>query len=279
VAARTVGRAFIEAWSRMLARYVREWDDFPDLPRIEVADVNDPPVLGAVQELAPDLVAVSGTNLVGSAVIEASARGGGIVNLHTGISPQVKGGPNCTNWCLARGWFDLIGNTVMWLDAGIDSGNLIATERTRLTGDEDLAELHWKVMEHAHGLYARAIGAIGAGRPVPDVPQDEVGRGPTFRSRLDGAADVESALELQASLREGGGRRPRIPRAPRRPRGCPQDWVIACLPRGAGIQSMVSRWSSHPRWHRARGRAGRSAPRAALGRSRNGLEALRAFPR
>ena len=182
VAARTVGRAFTEAWSRMLARYEREWDDFPDLPRIEVTDVNEPPVLEAVQELAPDLVAVSGTNLVGPAVIEASARRRGIVNLHTGISPQVKGGPNCTNWCLARGWFDLIGNTVMWLDAGIDSGNLIATERTRLTGDEDLAELPWKVMEHAHGLYARAIGAIGAGRPMPDVPQDEIGRGATFRN-------------------------------------------------------------------------------------------------
>jgi methionyl-tRNA formyltransferase len=182
VAARTVGRPFTEAWSRMLARYDRERRGFPDLPRIEVADVNAPPVLEAIEELAPDLVAVSGTNLLGPAVIEASARGRGIVNLHTGISPQVKGGPNCTNWCLARGWFHLIGNTVLWLDAGVDSGNLIATERTPLTGDEDLAELHWKVMEHAHDLYARGIGAIAAGRPVPDVPQDEVGRGSTFRN-------------------------------------------------------------------------------------------------
>jgi methionyl-tRNA formyltransferase len=179
IAGRTVGRPFTRAWWRMLARYARH-GCFPDLPSLQVADVNDAPVLAWIDELAPDLVAVSGTNLVGEAVIEAAARGRGIVNLHTGISPQVKGGPNCTNWCLARGWFHLIGNSVMWLDPGIDSGNLIATERTPLTGNEDLEELHWKVMQHAHGLYVRAIGAIASGRPVPEVPQDRIGRGTTF---------------------------------------------------------------------------------------------------
>jgi methionyl-tRNA formyltransferase len=163
----------------MLSRYARQ-GAFPDLPTLEVANVNDAPVLGLIDELAPDLVAVSGTNLVGEAVIEAAPRRRGIVNLHTGISPQVKGGPNCTNWCLARGWFHLIGNSAMWLDLGIDSGNLIATERTPLTGGEDLEELHWKVMQHSHDLYVRAIGAIAADRPVPDVPQDRIGRGTTF---------------------------------------------------------------------------------------------------
>jgi methionyl-tRNA formyltransferase len=178
-AGRTVGRPFTSAWSRMLARYARQ-GGFPDLPTLEVANVNDAPVLGVIDDLAPDLVAPSGTNLVGEAVIAAAGRESGIVNLHTGISPQVKGGPNCTNWCLARGWFHLIGNSVMWLDLGIDSGNLIATERTPLTGGEGLEELHWKVMQHSHDLYVRAIGAIAADRPLPEVPQDRIGRGTTF---------------------------------------------------------------------------------------------------
>jgi methionyl-tRNA formyltransferase len=179
IAERIVGPPFTRAWSRMLARYARK-GDFPHLPTLDVANVNDTPVLGAIDHLAPDLVAVSGTNLVGEPVIEAAARGRGIVNLHTGISPYVKGGPNCTNWCLARGWFHLIGNTVMWLDPGIDSGNLIATERTPLSGNETLEELHWKVMEHAHDLYVRAVGAIASDRPVPAMPQDRIADGTTF---------------------------------------------------------------------------------------------------
>jgi len=180
VSLRLVGRPLLEAWRELGARYAAQHAAFPAVPRVDVANVNDPPTLDALAAWGPELVAVSGTNLVGRRIIaEASARRG-IVNLHTGISPYVKGGPNCTNWCLATGRFDLIGNTVMWLDPGIDTGNIIATERTPLTGDEDLAELHWKVMEHAHDLYRRAIERIAAGQPVPSVPQDEVGSGPVY---------------------------------------------------------------------------------------------------
>jgi methionyl-tRNA formyltransferase len=180
LAGRVVGRPFTSAWFSMLERYASEYGGFPAVPQLEVRNINDPPVLSTIEETAPDLVAVSGTNIIGSAVIEAADKGQGVLNLHTGLSPYVKGGPNCTNWCLARGWFHLIGNTVMWLDAGIDSGNLIATEATALDGRESVAELHWKVMEHAHDLYVRSIGAIARGDWIASVPQREVGDGPTF---------------------------------------------------------------------------------------------------
>jgi methionyl-tRNA formyltransferase len=193
IAARTVGRPFTAAWFELLARYDREHGGFPDSPRIQVDNVNDQGTLDAIADLSPDLIAVSGTNLVGERVIDAAGRTRGIVNLHTGISPHVKGGPNCTNWCLAEGWFHLIGNSVMWLDRGIDSGNLIASERTPLTGEEGLGELHWRVMEHAHDLCARAVAAIAAGEPVPDVAQAEVGSGPTFHN-----ADWTASAMLRA---------------------------------------------------------------------------------
>jgi hypothetical protein len=35
-------------------------------------------------------------------------------------------------------------------------------------------------MEHAQDLYARAVGAHADGRELPNVPQDEIGTGPTF---------------------------------------------------------------------------------------------------
>jgi methionyl-tRNA formyltransferase len=130
-----------------------------------------------LKKYTPDLTIVSGTNLVGKKVIGASAK---IVNLHTGISPYVKGGPNCTNWCLAKNWFHLIGNTVMWLDSGIDTGRIITTEQTPLDGNETLFELHRKVMRHAHDLYVRAVRQICEGREVPSVPQSEIAAGAVF---------------------------------------------------------------------------------------------------
>jgi methionyl-tRNA formyltransferase len=174
---RLTGREFVETWMRMLREYDRQYASFPDAPVIRVTNVNDAGTIEALEKYAPDLTIVSGTNLVGKKVVGASQR---IVNLHTGISPYVKGGPNCTNWCLAKNWFHLIGNTVMWLDLGIDTGRLIATEQTPLDGGESLFELHWKVMQHAHDLYVRAVGRIGDGAHVPALPQSVIGEGTTF---------------------------------------------------------------------------------------------------
>ena len=170
------------AWFAMLAYYDRLHPAFP-VPPIEVADINDPDVLALVGRERPDLVVVSGTNLLKPPLIEKIGETGKIVNLHTGISPYVKGGPNCTNWCLALRRFDLIGNTVMWLDAGIDSGAIIATERTPLTGRESLSGLHIAVMEHAHALYVRVIRMFADGAALPSVRQDALGRGRLFLTR------------------------------------------------------------------------------------------------
>lgn len=182
LASRTFGREFVDVWSRMLKKYDEVFPQLPTENIIRVKNVNDTETINAIEKYAPDLVVVSGTNLVGKKVIEAAQRGRGIVNLHTGISPYVKGGPNCTNWCLAKNWFHLIGNTIMWLDPGIDTGNIIATEQTPLDGNENLFELHWKVMQHAHELYATAISHLASGKETLSIPQKSVVEGNDFYS-------------------------------------------------------------------------------------------------
>lgn len=177
---RTVGRPLVEAWSKMLAAYEASFPEFPDVPIIKVRNVNDNGALESMERYSPDLTIVSGTNLVGKKVVDMANSGNGIVNMHTGISPYVKGGPNCTNWCLAKNRFHLIGNTIMWLDSGIDTGRIIATERTPLTGRETLLELHINVVDHAHELYVRAIRQIAEGNEVPSVPQDSIDEGRLF---------------------------------------------------------------------------------------------------
>jgi folate-dependent phosphoribosylglycinamide formyltransferase PurN len=180
VAGRVAGRPFVAAWQRMQQAYAELYPGFPEAPVVRVRNVNDAPTVEAIEKAAPDLIVVSGTNLVGKKIISMTSQKMGMVNLHTGISPYVKGGPNCTNWCLAEKSFHLIGSTVMWLDAGIDTGNIIATEQAPLDGRETLDELHWKVMEHAHDLYVRVIAKLARGETLPSVPQDSIGSGRTF---------------------------------------------------------------------------------------------------
>ncbi len=192
VSNRLVGRPLVETWLKMLGECDRQFLNFPDVPIVSVQNINDQATLETLEKYRPDLTAVSGTNLVGKKVINAAEK---IINLHTGISPYVKGGPNCTNWCLAKNWFYLIGNTIMWLDAGIDSGKIIATEQTPLDGNETLFELHWKVMQHAHDLYVRTVRQIAKGEQVSSVPQDSISPGALFYTADWDFIEMRNALK------------------------------------------------------------------------------------
>ena len=176
----TVGLPLRNAWFNMMRYYDEK---FPNFPKIEISEhesVNANSIFKIIARLKPDLVMISGTNLLKQTLIEAISKTGKVINLHTGISPFIKGSPNCTNWCLALGQFNLIGNTVMWTDSGIDSGDIISTEQTLLNGEESIKEIHLKVMEHAHHLYSRCFQRICDNLPLQKVPQNNIGQGKIF---------------------------------------------------------------------------------------------------
>ena len=129
----------------------------------------------------------------------------GIINLHTGLSPYIKGGPNCTNWCIATGQYEKIGNTIMWINEGIDAGNIIASECTSLHGIKTLHDIQWKVMEHAHELYLKAIGyLVTTSAPYNSVPQKQIGAGKLYLTRMwNFSAKRKLLFNLPAFFKKG----------------------------------------------------------------------------
>ncbi|MBC7888522.1 MAG: hypothetical protein H7Z13_11635 [Ferruginibacter sp.] len=180
---RTIFLSLHRTWFNLLNEYKKEYSSFPDTKKITVSNINADASIDFIFTLQPDLVMVSGTSIVKKNIL-ALPIPKGIINLHTGLSPYIKGGPNCTNWCIAEKQFHLIGNTIMWIDAGIDSGDIITTERTLLEGQENLLQLHMKVMNHAHELYLKAVKMI-AENPAhcPRVKQLSIAAGITYYTR------------------------------------------------------------------------------------------------
>lgn len=166
------------AWFGMKAYYNSRYPNYPPVAYLDVENINADDAFEFSKKLNPDLIIVSGTRLIKQKMLGLKPSIG-IINLHTGLSPYIKGGPNCTNWCLSTKQFHLIGNTVMWIDEGIDTGNILATEFTDLSGGENLNEIHVKVMEHAHSLCVRAVSAIEKGSRT-SVPQSEIAGGVTY---------------------------------------------------------------------------------------------------
>ncbi|MEO6539734.1 MAG: formyltransferase family protein [Ferruginibacter sp.] len=169
------------AWQQMLQFYRSTDKNLPAVKTLEVQNINDDSVKSFIQEIKPDLVMVSGTTLLRKNILSIPLPIG-IVNLHTGLSPYIKGSPNCTNWCIAEKQFHLIGNSIMWIDAGIDSGDLLSTAIVKFTGNESLAGIHIKVMEEAHALYLGALTGIAAGN-AKKVKQSSIAAGRTYYSK------------------------------------------------------------------------------------------------
>ena len=170
-----------KAWYGMLNHFQKLYPAYPAVPIMNAENINSDDVYQFTKEIAPHLIIVSGTRLIKEKLLSLQPESG-IMNLHTGLSPYIKGGPNCTNWCLSTRQYHLIGNTIMWIDKGIDTGNIISTEFTNFTGHESLRDVHSCVMEHAHELYVKCISYINEGKKN-NIPQKDIGPGITYYTK------------------------------------------------------------------------------------------------
>ena len=182
------------SWKWLMKYYDRKFRGWPSAALLKVPDINNKETEIFTRELQPDLIVVSGTGLIKEPLLSTPVSIG-IINLHTGLSPYVKGGPNCTNWCIANNSFQYVGNTIMWLNAGIDAGNIITTETVDIKNANNLNEAHQIVMDHAHGLYLRAIGyLLETEPPFNSVQQNSIDKGKLYLAKMWTAAKRKALL-------------------------------------------------------------------------------------
>jgi methionyl-tRNA formyltransferase len=186
-------RKIYGAWKSLMSFYATRFPDWPSVPALKTESINATEALHFTETISPDLVIVSGTSLIKEPLLTVKTKIG-IINLHTGLSPYIKGGPNCTNWCIANNTWEYVGNTIMWLNAGIDSGNIITTEIINIRNEASLRQAHIKVMEHAHDLYLRSIDYLLSNEPpFQSVPQQDIAKGKLYLGKM-WTAEVRNQL-------------------------------------------------------------------------------------
>lgn len=133
--------------------------DRPELVR-GVPHINHPDTLALARELKPDLVCVFGTSLIRGELLAQGRLG--IANLHGGLSPEYRGA-DCTFWALYNGEPEKVGCTLHWIDAGIDTGGLIARISPEIRADDDELSLFWRSVLASAEVYARFVQRLAAG--------------------------------------------------------------------------------------------------------------------
>ncbi|NMI02273.1 formyltransferase family protein [Pseudonocardia acidicola] len=134
---------------------------------LRAADVNAPHVVGAIRETDPDLLVVVGwTRLIGGPLLAVPRRG--CVGFHASLLPEHRGRAP-VNWAILRGE-TLTGNTMMMLDPGADTGDIVDQRAVSIGPDDTCATLYERVALAGVDMLTYHLPALLAGT-APRCPQ------------------------------------------------------------------------------------------------------------
>jgi len=166
--------------------------DHPELVR-EVPHINHPEVVKLARELKPDLICVFGTSLIRGELLQEGNLG--IINLHGGLSPEYRGA-DCTFWALYNGEPEKVGCTLHYIDAGIDTGRLIAHISPEVREGDGELELFWRAVQDSAVVYAEAVARLAQGEQLGMV---QPGKGRLYQVRDRGLSQEQALAERLAS--------------------------------------------------------------------------------
>jgi len=136
----------------------------------------DEAVARTVASFDPDLVLLAGfMRLLGAPALDRF--GGRIVNTHPALLPAYPG-PHGVRDALAGG-AKVTGCTVILVDAGVDTGPIVAQVAVEVHDDDDEAALHERIKDVERGLVAATLGRMAregwtvTGRTVRIGAQEE----------------------------------------------------------------------------------------------------------
>lgn len=109
-----------------------EWEE-KNVRFIPYGAINSPEIVKEIEGLNPDLIVCYGCSIIKEPLL--SKFSGRILNVHLGLSPYYRG--SGTNyWALVNNEPEAVGATFMYMDAGIDTGEIIHQRRAEiLKGD------------------------------------------------------------------------------------------------------------------------------------------------
>lgn len=150
-----------------------------ELPVFQPTSLKDEAAQRQLAVLEPDLMVVVAYGLLlPQAVLDIPALG--CVNLHASLLPRWRGAAPIQRAILAGD--PETGVCLMRMEAGLDSGPVLAEVRTPIAADETGGSLHDRLSRLAADLLAAHLDDLAAGRLQPR-PQDE--SQVTYASKLD----------------------------------------------------------------------------------------------
>ncbi len=156
------------------------------VPVFQPQDLKTPEFEETLKALSPDMIAVAAYGkMLPAAVLDAPPFG--CINVHASLLPSYRGAAPI-NWAIARGE-QKTGVTIMQIDEGLDTGDILAQREVWIGNEETAEELSKRLSLEGAGLLLETIDRI-AKNEISPVKQDPtaVTYAPLL-SRKDGRVD------------------------------------------------------------------------------------------
>ncbi|MBI2840256.1 MAG: methionyl-tRNA formyltransferase [Acidobacteria bacterium] len=130
--------------------------------------VRDPEFLSVVAGMRPDaLVVVAYGQILPQALLDLPPMGS--LNVHFSLLPKYRGAAP-VQWAVYNGEKQT-GITIMRMDAGLDTGPILAQRPVEIRAGEDAATLESRLAHIGAGLLVETLNRLEAG-PIPELAQD-----------------------------------------------------------------------------------------------------------
>lgn len=138
------------------------------LPVLQPLRAREESFLAALRDAQPELIAVAAFGqLLPQALLDLPRLG--CLNVHTSLLPRYRGAAPI-QWAIANGESET-GVTIMKMDAGLDTGDILVQRSTPILAEDNGETLHNRLAQIGADLLVETIPGYAAGR-VKSRPQD-----------------------------------------------------------------------------------------------------------
>lgn len=140
------------------------------IPVLQPRSLRDAETQAALREYAPELIiVVAYGKILPRQVLEMPPHG--CINVHASLLPRYRGAAPI-QWAVLNGESES-GVTTMFMDVGLDTGDMLLKDSVAVTPDMTAGELHDVLSEKGAALLSRTIDALQAGTLTRTPQNDE----------------------------------------------------------------------------------------------------------
>jgi methionyl-tRNA formyltransferase len=158
---------------------VKELASQKNLPVFQPERARHETFIQQLRDLAPDLIVVAAYGQILPQSILDLPRFG-CLNIHTSLLPKYRGAAPI-QWAILDGEIET-GVTIMKMDAGLDTGDIVSIQKTPITVEDNSQTLHDRLAEIGAALLLKTIPGFISGEIVP---QKQPAEGASYARKIE----------------------------------------------------------------------------------------------